>query len=182
MRRILAAVRNPIHRGCFSLIYGCGLRISQAAALPVTAIDKTSGVLRVVGKGNKEPVVPVPKEVHEGLRRMWQAKDHRDPRWLLPNGWLFPNGWRTGPVATHVLTRTFAEAVKAANLPGGRHATPHTLRHTYATRLFENKLDTRVVQAFLGRQNIATTTIYTHLTEPTRGPLRKLLDKVMSGF
>ena len=50
-----------------------GLRISEAAALPVTAIDKTSGVLRVVGKGNKERVVPVPKEVHEGLRRMWQA-------------------------------------------------------------------------------------------------------------
>src|SRR5215472_8433598 len=96
VRRILAAVRNPIHRGCFSLIYGCGLRISEAATLPVTAIDKTSGVLRVVGKGNKERVVPVPKQVHEGLRRMWQAKDHRDPRWL------FPNGWRTGPVTTHV--------------------------------------------------------------------------------
>ena len=81
--------------------------------------------------------MPVPKEVHEGLRRMWQAKDHRDPRWL------FPNSWRTGPVATHVLTRTFAEAVKATNLHGGRRATPHTLRHAYATRLFENKVDTR---------------------------------------
>src|SRR3954468_20663180 len=100
-RRILAAVRNPIHRGCFSLIYGCGLRISEAATLPVTAIDKTSGVLRVVGKGNKERLVPVPNEVHDGLRRMWQANDHRDPRWL------FPNRWRTGPVTTHVLTRTF---------------------------------------------------------------------------
>src|SRR5262252_5852750 len=174
--RILAAVRNPIHRGCFSLIYGCGLRISEAATLPVTAIDKTSGVLRVVGKGNKERVVPVPKEVHEGLRRMWQAKDHRDRRWL------FPNGWRTGPVATHVLSRTFAEAVKAANLPGGRRATPHTLRHAYATRLFERKVDTRVVQVLLGHESIATTTIYTHLTEPTRASLRKLLDKVMSGF
>ena len=97
MRRILAAVRNPIHHGCFTLIYGCGLRISEAASLPITAIDKASGLLRIVGKGNKERVVPVPKEVHEALRRMWQAKDHRDRRWL------FPNSWRTAPVATHVL-------------------------------------------------------------------------------
>lgn len=107
---------------------------------------------------------------------MWLAKDHRDRRWL------FPNSRRTAPVTTHVLSHTFAEAVKTANLPGGRRATPHTLRHAYATRLFERKVDTRVVQAFLGHENIATTTIYTHLTEPTRASLRKLLDEVMSGL
>jgi site-specific recombinase XerD len=176
VQRILGGIGNPIHRGCFSLIYGCGLRISEAASLQVTAIDKASGLLRVIGKGNKERLLPVPQPVHESLRRMWQAADHRDRRWL------FPNGWRTGPVAPNVLTRTFADAVKAANLPGGRRATPHTLRHAYATRLFEKKVDTRVVQVLLGHENIATTTIYTHLTEPTRASLRKLLDKVMSGF
>ena len=93
-----------------------------------------------------------------------------------------PQRLANGPVATHVLTRTFAEAVNAANLRSDRRATPHTLRHAYATRLFENKVDTRVVQAFPGHQNIATTTIYTHLREPTRVSLRELLDKVMSGF
>jgi integrase/recombinase XerD len=173
---ILAGVRNPIHRGCFSLIYACGLRISEAATLPVTAVDKATGLLRVVGKGNKERVVPVPKAVHESLRRMWQAEGHRDRRWL------FPNSWRTGPVSTNVLVRTFADAVNKTDLPGGRRATPHTLRHAYATRLFEKKVDTRVVQILLGHENIVTTTIYTHLTEPTRASLRKLLDKVMSGF
>lgn len=166
---------NPIHRGCFRLIYACGLRISEAANLPVTAIDKATGVLRVVGKGNKERVVPVPRPVHQSLRRMWQAEDHHDQHWL------FPNRDRTGPVATNVLVRTFADAAKAADLPGGRRATPHTLRHAYATRLFEQKVDTRIVQVLLGHENIATTAIYTHLTEPTRASLHKLLDTVMSG-
>ncbi len=126
--------------------------------------------------GNKERLVPVPRPVHESLRRMWQAQDHRDPRWL------FPNGWRTGPVAPHVLARTFVEAVKAADLPGGRRATPRTPRQAYATRLFEAKGDARLIQILLGHANIATTTIYTHLTEPTRVSLRELLDTVMSGF
>ena len=157
-------------------MYACGLRISEAATLPVTAIDKASGLVRVVGKGNKERVVPVPKAVHDSLRGMWSAPDHRHRQWL------FPNKRRTGPITTDVLVRTFADAVKAANLPGGRRATPHTLRHAYATRLFERKVDTRVVQVLLGHENIATTTIYTHLTEPTRASLRKLLDEVMSGF
>jgi len=173
VRRILAAVRNPIHRGCFSLIYGCGLRISEAAALPVTAIDKTSGVLRVVGKGNKERVVPVPKEVHEGLRRMWQAKDHRDPRWLFPNH----SGASANP---HVLRRSFQDAARAAGIT--RRVTPHALRHSYATRLLENGVDTRVVQILLGHVHIATTAIYTHLTEPTRVSLKGILDGLMSGL
>ena len=176
MQRILGAIRNPIHRGCFSLIYACGLRIGEAAALPVTAIDKASGLLRVVGKGNKERVVPVPRPVHESLRRMWQSVGHRDRQWL------FPNGRHAGPVAANVLSRTFADAVTAAQLPGGRRATPHTLRHAYATRLLEAKVDTRVIQVLLGHDNIATTAIYTHLTEPARASLRRLLDKVMSGF
>jgi len=176
VQRILGAIRNPIHRGCFGLIYACGLRIGEAAALPVTAIDKASGLLRVVGKGNKERVVPVPRPVHESLRRMWQSAGHRDRQWL------FPNGRHAGPVAANVLSRTFADAVAAAQLPGGRRATPHTLRHAYATRLLEAKVDTRLIQVLLGHDNIATTAIYTHLTEPARASLRRLLDRVMSGF
>lgn len=174
MQRIISAVRNPVHRGCFSLIYACGLRISEAAPLAVTAIDKASGLLRIVGKGNKERLVPVPRPVHESLRRMWQADGHRSRKWL------FPNGRHSGPVCVNVLGRTFVAAVKEAGL--GRRATPHTLRHSYATRLFEQKVDIRAVHILLGHASLGTTTIYSHLTEPAQATLRTLLDEMMSGL
>jgi site-specific recombinase XerD len=172
VRRILGGIRNPVHRACFGLMYACGLRITEAASLEVGAI--ANGLVRVIGKGNKERQVPLPQPVHQGLRAMW--KEHRNRRWL------FPNRDGTGPVSTGVLVRTFAVAAQAANLPGQRRATPHTLRHSYATRLLEKKVDTRVVQILLGHENIATTAIYTHLTEPTRASLRTLLDKLMVGL
>ena len=140
------------------------------------SIDKTSGLLRVVGKGNKERIVPVPKPVHEEPAPNVVGARPSRPAVAVSQS---PTD---RPVATHVLVRTFADAVNAADLPGERRATPHTLRHAYATRLFERKVDTRVVQVLLGHESIATTTIYTHLIEPTRASLRKRLDKVMSGF
>ena len=133
-------------------------------------------MLRVVGKGNKERIVPVPRPIHDSLRAMWRDQGHRNRQWL------FPNKAGRAPVSTNVLVRTFADAAQAAGLPAGRRATPHTLRHSFATRLLEQKVDTRVVQVLLGHENIATTTIYTHLTEPTRASLRKLLDEVMSNI
>jgi site-specific recombinase XerD len=136
----------------------------------VTAI--ANGMVRVIGKGNKERLVPLPLPVYESLRILWTR--HRNKRWL------FPNNWGTRPVSTGVLIRTFADAVELANLR--RRATPHMLRHSYATRLLEKKVDTRVVQLLLGHENIATTAIYTHLTEPTRASLRKLLDELMSNL
>ena len=150
-------------------MYGCGLRIGEAMALEPGSVDAANLVLRVVGKGNRERCVPLPRPVLDDLRKLWRA--HRNPRWL------FPNHAGTAPVGHDALHRTFVAVTRAAGIAG---ATSHSLRHSYATRLLENGVDTRVLQILLGHASIATTAIYTHLTEPTRASLRSLLDKVMS--
>jgi integrase/recombinase XerD len=169
VRSLLGHVGNPIHKACFAVMYACGLRIGEAAVLELSAIDKANRLLRVIGKGNKERHVPLPQPVLDDLRKLWRT--HRNPRWL------FPNRTNTGPLDRDTLRRTFADVARLAGISG---ATSHCLRHSYATRLLENGVDTRVVQVLLGHSNIATTAIYTHLTEPTRASLRSLLDRVMT--
>lgn len=169
---------QPIHRACFALMYACGLRIMEAATLEVTSIDRARMVLRIIGKGNKERLVPLPEPVYRSLRTLWTT--HRHPRWL------FPNQKGTKPVAACVLFRSFNMAVAKMGF-ANRHVTPHVLRHSYATRLLENGVDTRTVQVLLGHASIASTAIYTHLTEPTRASvrgcaLRSPLDKIMTGL
>ena len=124
-------------------MYACGLRIGEAATLEIGTIDGDNGLLRIIGKGNKERLVPLPEPMLLSLRRLWTT--HKSPRWL------FPTRAATNPVGRGTLNRTFAAAAQAAGIGS---ATPHS--------------------------SIATTSIYTHLTEPTRASLRSLLDRVMS--
>ena len=116
--------------------------------------------------------MPLPQPVLDSLRALW--KTHRDPRWL------FPNHSGANPANQQVLRRTFQDAARAAEIT--RRVTPHALRHSYATRLLGSGVDTRVVQILLGHVHIATTAIYTHLTEPTRVSLKGILDTLMTGL
>ena len=153
-------------------MYACGLRVSEAATLEVGAIDSANLLLRIIGKGNKQRLVPLPPSLLDELRSLWRT--HRHPRWL------FPNRDGANPLNPQVLGRTFKTAARMAAIT--QPVTPHSLRHSYATRLLEQGVDTRVVQILLGHANIATTAIYTHLTEPTRVSLRGVLDRLMSGL
>jgi len=170
VRTILAHVRNPVHRTCFALMYACGLRIAEAAKAEIGDIESANGLLRVIGKGDKERRVPLPESMLAELRRLWTT--HRNKQWLCPDR----NG--TGPVSKNALWRTFRLCVRAAGIT--RPVSPHSLRHSYATRLLESGVDTRVVQILLGHVNIATTAVYLHLTEPTRTSLKTTLDKLMT--
>ena len=105
------------------------------------------------------------------MRTFW--KTHKNPRWL------FPNKAGDGPIGRGALGRAFTIAAHQAGITG---ATLHSLRHGYATRLIERGVNLRVVQILLGHGSIATTSIYTHLTEPTRASLTGVLDELMTGL
>jgi len=153
-------------------MYACGLRIGEAAAVEVTPIDGAQGSVRVTGKGNKERLVPLPKPVLIELRRLW--KTHRNKRWLCPS--------RSGkkPISRLSLWQAFRAAAQEAGI--AKRVSPHSLRHSYATRLLESGVDTRVVQVLLGHASIKTTAGYTHLTAPVHASLKAVLDKLMSGL
>jgi site-specific recombinase XerD len=153
-------------------MYACGLRVGEAATVEITSVDSASLLLRIIGKGDKERRVPLPQPMLYNLRRIWLT--HRNPRWLCPDR------LGTGPVSKNALWRTFRLSVRAAGIT--RPVSPHALRHSYATRLLESGVDTSVVRILLGHANIATTSIYMHLTEPTRASLKSILDKLMTGL
>jgi site-specific recombinase XerD len=151
-------------------MYACGLRIGEAAKVGIADIESAGGLLRVIGKGDKERRVPLPEPMLAKLRWLWPT--HRNRRWLCPDR------AGTGPVSKNALWRTFRLSVRAAGIT--RPVSPHSLRHGYATRLLERGVDTRVVQILLGHVNIATTAVYLHLTEPTRASLKATLNEVMT--
>src|SRR5271166_6376515 len=118
----LSGIRNPVHKTCLAVMYACGLRISEATTLEVSAIDRANQVLRIIGKGNKERLVPLPQPVLDDLSCLWRA--HRNRRWL------FPNRHGDAPLNKRMLSDTFASAAVAAGIQ--RRVTPHSLRHSYA--------------------------------------------------
>lgn len=153
-------------------MYGCGLRIGEATTLTVAQIDGPGKLLRIIGKGNKERLVPLPQPVLERLRTHW--KTHRN------KCWLFPNQAGTHPVSSKNVRLAFCAAAKAAGLP--ERAVPHSLRHSYATQLLQSGVELRIVQILLGHASLKSTSVYTHLTEPGRAKLRGMLDELMAGL
>ena len=135
-RRLIAALEKPIYRGCFTLIYAYGLRITEAVTLPVTAIDSKQMTLRVIGKRNKERILPLTEPILQMLREVW--KIHRSNRWVFPSR----------RVMTHLPDATARAAFTKARDKCGLDASfrPHSLRHSFATHLLERGVDIRIIQ------------------------------------
>ena len=158
--RLLAAVRNPKHRAALSVAYGAGLRASEVAALKVGDVDGQRMMLRVEqGKGRKDRYALLSPVLLEALRTWWRVA--RQQGRMLPGGWLFPGMDPTDPITTRQLNRAVHLATTTARID--KRVSLHTLRHSFATHLLEQKVDIRVIQVLLGHKKIETTVLYTQV-------------------
>jgi integrase/recombinase XerC len=150
-------------RAFLELLYSSGLRVSELTGLDLDELDLEEGLVRVLGKGGKERVVPVGGPARDALRR-WIAEGRpallAGPDGPRAHGALFVN-YRGGRLSPRSVARRLDRSVTAAGLP--RHLHPHVLRHCFATHLLGNGADLRGIQELLGHASLSTTQRYTHL-------------------
>lgn len=172
VKTILGAVRSPVVRMALRLIYSCGLRVSEASRMTPGDIDWERRLVWVRdGKGGKDRSVPVAARMLAGLR----AYRHYYPC----AAWLFP-GKNGASVSVGTLQRAMRDAVRQSGME--KHASVHTLRHSFATHLLERGVDLRVIQELLGHQCLRTTTLYTHLTAGVLARLDVALEQLNAGI
>jgi integrase/recombinase XerD len=154
-------------RALVELLYGAGLRVSEAVGLERAAVDLESRIVRALGKGSKERLVPVGREAAEALRRyLARGRPFLDAR-HRPELFLNARGGALTRAGAFLILRRLAE--KAGLEPGRVH--PHLLRHSFATHLLEGGADLRSVQEMLGHADLATTELYTHVSDRRRREL-----------
>jgi len=152
------------------LLYAGGLRASEVAGLDCDRVHMDLGVVRVMGKGNKERIVPIGKPALAAVDRYLKEQRPLLLREGRPTQRLLLS--RTGAPITRIIV--WQIITKHARRAGLRHVHPHMLRHSFATHLLAGGADLRVVQELLGHSNIKTTQIYTHV-DHTR--LKSVIDK-----
>jgi integrase/recombinase XerD len=159
--------RSLRDRALVELLYGAGLRVSEAVGLERAAIDLEGRLVRTIGKGSKERVVPIGREAAEALRRyLARGRPYLDKR---PRRELFLNaqGGALTRAGAFLILKKLAES--AGLEPERVH--PHLLRHSFATHLLEGGADLRSVQEMLGHADLSTTELYTHVSDRRRREL-----------
>jgi site-specific recombinase XerD len=171
--RLLDAAPGLKYKAALSVAYGAGLRASEVVSLKVSDIDSERKVIRVEqGKGARDRYAMLPDLLLDVLRAWW-----RESR---PQGWLFPGQNPVNPLTTRQLRRACHAASQAAGID--KRVSLHTLRHSFATHLLEQKVDIRVIQVLLGHKKLETTALYSQVATRTirevRSPLEQLTRKV----
>ena len=155
--RLIVAAGNLKHQTALSVAYGAGLRASEVISLKVSDIDSQRMTLRIEqGKGHKDRYAMLPPVLLERLR-VWWSVAHAQGK-MLDGGWLFPGLNPIEPLSTRQLNRAIHAAAEAARID--KRVSMHTLRHSFATHLLEQKVDIRVIQVLLGHKKLETTALY----------------------
>lgn len=151
---IIRNINNTKHKAIISLIYSAGLRVSEAVNIKRSDFDLHRNIIRIrQAKGKKDRIVPLSKCVLQQLK-MYVAEYH-------PKTWLF-EGQKGGQYSIRSIQQLFHDACNRAHIH--KHATVHSLRHSYATHLLEKGTDLRIIQELLGHSSSKTTEIYTHVS------------------
>ncbi len=175
-QQLIAAVPDTLlglrDAAMLETLYGAGLRVSELTQLPLAALDLRGGLLRVLGKGQKERIVPIGGEAVKALQRyLSEARSallgkHTDTSFAT---FITRRG---GPMTRQNFFSRLRWLARRAGIPSDR-VSPHVLRHAFATDLLRGGADLRSIQAMLGHADLSTTEIYTHVD---RGHLRKTID------
>jgi integrase/recombinase XerD len=161
------SARSLRDRALVELLYGSGLRVSEAAGLHRRSIDLDDRIVRALGKGSKERLVPLGRPAVDALRRyVAMGRPHLDRR-NRPELFLNARGGPLTRAGIFLILRRLAE--KAGLEPKRVH--PHLLRHSFATHLLEGGADLRSVQEMLGHADLSTTELYTHVSDRRRREL-----------
>ena len=143
-------------------LYGCGLRVSEAVGLTISGLYFEDGFVRIIGKGNKERIVPLGDMAADALKNYLAVRPV--PAEPAADDLVFLN--RFGKSLSRV---SMFKMIKTQTLLSGirKDISPHTFRHSFATHLIENGADLRIVQEMLGHESVVTTEIYTHIDSST---------------
>ena len=165
--RILGSVTNPKHRAILMLLYSAGLRAGEVVRLRLGDLNPERGLIRVrSGKGRKDRYTLLSPRAFQAVRDYLAT--------TTPTSWLFPGARPDRPITVRSIESIMTTACRRAGLEGA--ATPHTLRHSFATHLLEAGTDLRYIQELLGHTSPETTQIYTHVSQRVLGRIRSPLD------
>lgn len=176
--RILAAINLELPEGqrdhcMIELLYSCGLRVSEVCSLKLSDLFLDEGFIRVIGKGDKQRIVPIsPRAIKE--LHMWFDTRHEINVKPEDEDIVFVSARRGRHLSRITVFHNIKQYVEAAEIT--KDVSPHTFRHTFATHLLEGGASLRAIQEMLGHENIGTTEIYTHLDR------RMLREQVLEYF
>jgi site-specific recombinase XerD len=175
VRRLIEASPNLKHQTALSVAYGAGLRASEVVALKVADVDSERMTLRIEqGKGRRDRYAMLSPVLLERLRVWWRVA--RAQGRMPDGGWLFPGLDPLDQLSTRQLNRSIHAAAEAAHID--KRVSMHTLRHSFATHLLEQKVDIRVIQVLLGHAKLENTALYvqvaTDLLREVTSPLDRL--------